>query len=161
MAACIHSQKYVIFRTLANIQSAYDSHMEHGFVLPVSITKENHLRQLLFSKHTAGTLKYLGQARLNKEKEWVIKRGKAATSSARIAAHRKGIEENNHIVYGIGRNSIFHRIYDADIDRQLNWKVWIESGFKSNFKTRHISLSSIRPSENTMIGAAVSSSTSP
>ena len=44
----------------------------------------------------------------------------------RVQARRDAIEENNHIYYGLGQNTIRLRISETNSKKEMDWRVWRE-----------------------------------
>ena len=60
-----------------------------------------------------------------------LKSHSRANEKERIQERKKAIEENDHIFYGLGQNTIKLRLSDSNMKRELDWKVWREFALNS------------------------------
>ena len=54
-----------------------------------------------------------------------------ANEKERVQARKEAIEENDHIFYGLGQNTIRLRLSETNMKRELNWRVWREYALNS------------------------------
>ena len=54
-----------------------------------------------------------------------------ANEKERVQARKEAIEENNHIFYGLGQNTIRLRLSETNMKRERDWRVWREYALNS------------------------------
>ena len=104
------------------IQQVYDEMKEQGEAVPYHLTEGN-LKELLSTQGIGkvyGILRFLNITRQSKLNDLVKKRARAAGRKLK----EQQADENSHIIYGLGHNTLFYRILEkTTIERFYNWNV--------------------------------------
>lgn len=106
------------------IQLDHEKMRQLGEIIPTVLSDEqwNQLITTSSSRQRAQAMRYFAAKKKHKLKALVDKRASASLSVENIMQERKKREEEKHIVYGLGYNSIFLRFYDKNFDRFENEK---------------------------------------
>ena len=116
---------FLLCRMLEDVQKAYDHLYEEGFHLPYEVSGATVPSQLISGENISKTLIFMGRRRKQAERDWVLKIARRVASRDNRMEKLKERRENSHIDYSLMGNSIMLRMYDRDIDKNLNWKVRI------------------------------------
>lgn len=76
-------------------------------------------------------INYLNKRLSVKMKEERLKSHSRANEKERVQAKKEAIEENNHLFYGLGQNTIRLRLSETNMKKELDWRVWREFALNS------------------------------
>jgi len=110
---------------LDEIKYTYESLLQNGHdVYPfINETDLQGLLELDNRGSIVKTIKYINERQIEVLKQFIEKRVRQFKGAARKQARLDRIQNSNHIVYGLGHNTIFFRVYPRDIEKIEKNKV--------------------------------------
>lgn len=119
---------------------------QSGHRIPENV-KLRHWKELLTMETRTGRRKYLSYV-FGVEKSQENRKKKKAAQKQQREDEMKKLPENNHIIYGLGHNTILHRVYDTTMNHfyhskliqamQFGQKIVVDCSYDSHMTLREV-----------------------